>query len=111
MFAYTLLNNLTRESFWMDGKSMIIVCIIISLLFTLLLGIITKGFKKGWKLLLPVLICIPIICFGIIMLLLPNGTGVKTQIFYLGVVLYAVWTLIFTIIEELLAILFIKIAL
>ena len=100
-FLNGLFSEFSRSEFWENGTVMIVVCLIISALFTAVLCIATKGFKTSGRLLwAPAVVCVPIMLFGFIMLFFPNGTGGVTQHFYLGILMYALCVLVFTGIGE-----------
>ena len=105
-FFKNLIDNLTSSFFWEDGRVMLTACAIISIIFLILLWRLSNGFKLlSWKMWLPVIVCLPIMAFGGIMLRFPNGTGGVTQHFYLGLFMYALCTLIFSGVGEVILIL------
>lgn len=100
-FFKSLYCQTLNEKFWENGAVMISTCLIVSIIFIIILWIVTVKFTVlGWRMWLPVFVCTPCILFGAIMIFFPNGTWGMTQHFYLGILMYALCILTFTSIGE-----------
>ena len=90
-----------RYEFWLYKDFVTIVSVTVSLIFLCVLWFLTKKFsKRGWRVWLPVFICLPIFIINFVMMLLPNGTGGVTVHFYLGVCIYAFDIMLYTCVGE-----------
>ena len=73
------------------------VCFLVSIVFVFILCIITKGFHiLGWRIWLPIVICLPIVILSFIMIFIPNGAAGITQYDYFGIGIYALIILMLT---------------
>lgn len=85
------------EEFWEDGRVILFISAIISIINVIIVWIITKGYKeKKWFLRVPIMLFGIIGIIGFIMVLFPNGTFGVTQHFYLGIFAYAMSITIIT---------------
>lgn len=87
--------------FWQDGRVIMVISILIAILLLPIIAKFTNLFDNiKLAILIPSVICILGIIFGVGMALFPNGTGGFTQLFYLSITSYAVDTFVFICIGE-----------
>jgi len=83
--------------FWQDGRVIMVISLVIAVLILPIVGKCTNWFDNlKLAILIPSIICIFGFIFGVGMALFPNGTGGFTQLFYLSITSYAVYTFVFT---------------